>query len=97
MEKAVVLSYPGAVGPNIPGVRSYLVVQAQLTLGDHLVEGKQVLQLAKARRHEAPVSVERSRLTRIGIEDDHPVDPRVRPGEALELGAQLCYCLGSCG
>jgi hypothetical protein len=97
VEKAVVLTYPGAVGPNIPGVRSYLVVQAQLTLWGHLVEDKQGVQLAKARRHEAPISVERSRLARIGIEDDHPVDPSVRPGEALELGPQLCYCLGSCG
>lgn len=97
MEKAVILSYPGAVGPHIPRVRSYLVVQAQLTLGDHLAEGKQVVQLAKARRHEAPVSVERSRLARIGIEDYHPVGPRVRPREVLDLNAQLCYCLGSCG
>jgi hypothetical protein len=93
----VVLSHPGAVGPDIPEVHSYLVVQAQLTLGGHLVEGKQDVQLAKTRSHEAPVSAERSRLARRGIEDDHPVGLRVRPGEDLELGAQLCYSLGSCG
>ena len=57
-KKAVVLGYPGAVGPDIPGVHSYLVVQAQLTLGRHLVEGKQGVQLAKARGHEAPIGVE---------------------------------------
>jgi hypothetical protein len=69
----VVRSYLDAVGPDNPGVHSYLVVQAQLILGGHLVEGKHGVQLAKARGHEAPVSVERSRLARIGIEDVHPV------------------------
>src|SRR5215203_563656 len=54
----VFVEHAGAVGPDIRGAHSDLVVQAQLTFGSGPVERKQSVELAKACSHEAPISLE---------------------------------------